>query len=229
MASPASPPPVKLICGMISSRRELLAEARGELEKLFGPVDIASEIMDFDFTHYYDEEMGAPLLRQFVSFAELAAPESLVEAKHATNALEQAFAGCRGLPRLRGNHATPDHRLPLDGCPPPGRTVAAAPAFAEASAGENGAANHGSPLPRPINLDPGYVDSPKLVLASMKNYAHRIYLGRGVYAEVTLLHRRGQWTALEWTFPDYASGRYGPFLDQARKRLRDQLGSENHA
>ena len=82
---------------------------------------------------------------------------------------------------------------------------------------------------RPINLDPGYVDSPKLVLASMKNFAHRVYLGSGVYAEVTLLHRRGRWTPLEWTFPDYASGRYWPFLDQVRRRLREQLATEKSA
>jgi hypothetical protein len=194
MATPSVPPPVKLICGMLTSRRELLAEAQGELVNLFGPVDVASEIMDFDFTHYYDQEMGTPLLRQFVSFAELVPPESLAEAKHATNAMEQYFAEADTV--LRGR-----------------RTVA--PQTAEP----------GEPR-RPINLDPGYVDSPKLVLASMKNFAHRIYVGRGVYAEVTLLHRRGQWTPLEWTFPDYASGRYWPFLDPVRKRLREQLGSE---
>jgi hypothetical protein len=74
-----------------------------------------------------------------------------------------------------------------------------------------------------VNLDAGYVDSPKLVLASMKNFAHRVYLDRGVYAEVTLLHRHGLWTALEWTFQDYASGRYWPFLERARTRLQEQL------
>jgi len=75
-----------------------------------------------------------------------------------------------------------------------------------------------------VNLDAGYVDSPKLVLASMKNFAHRVYLGRGVYAEVTLLRRRGQWTPLEWTFPDYASSRYWPYLERVHSRLREQLG-----
>jgi hypothetical protein len=83
--------------------------------------------------------------------------------------------------------------------------------------------------PRPVNLDVGYVDSPKLVLASMKNFAHRLYLGRGVYAEVTLLYRRGLWTPLEWTFPDYASGRYWPFLEEVRRRLRERLGREKPA
>jgi hypothetical protein len=230
MASPSSPPPVKLICGMLSSRRELLAEAQDALVNLFGPVDIVSEIMDFDFTHYYDKEMGAPLVRQFVSFAELAPPESLVEAKHATNAMEQHFAEAdtvlRGrrtvapqVPRATGDPSPSEGEVPPSG----GGEGAPHPALSQ---GERGSSAQ-SPLPRPINLDPGFVDSPKLVLASMKNFAHRIYVGRGVYAEVTLLHRRGQWTPLEWTFPDYASGRYWPFLDQVRKRLREQLGSEN--
>lgn len=85
-----------------------------------------------------------------------------------------------------------------------------------------------SPIPgvaRPVNIDPGYVEPSKLVLASMKNFAHRIYLGRGVYAEVTLLYRDGAWRSLPWTFPDFASGRYFPFLDEARgglgRRLRE--------
>jgi len=64
------------------------------------------------------------------------------------------------------------------------------------------------------------VEPAKLVLASMKHFAHRIYLGRGVYAEVTLLWSRGRWRPLEWTFPDYASGRYDAFLSAARDALR---------
>jgi len=73
--------------------------------------------------------------------------------------------------------------------------------------------------PRPINLDPGYIAPSKLVLASMKDFSHRITLRDGVYAEVTLLWRKGLWVALEWTFPDFASGRYDAFLTEARSRL----------
>ncbi|MFP4053286.1 MAG: DUF4416 family protein [Phycisphaerae bacterium] len=75
---------------------------------------------------------------------------------------------------------------------------------------------------RPVNLDPGYVASPKLVLASMKDFAHRVYLGRGVYAEVTLMYRKG-WQPLPWTFPDFASGRYDEFLTAVRDDLRREL------
>ena len=58
---------------------------------------------------------------------------------------------------------------------------------------------------RRINIDPGYVSHSKLVLATTKNHAHRIYLGQGVYAEVTLHFRDGAFRAWPWTYPDYAS------------------------
>ncbi|MFW5841469.1 MAG: DUF4416 family protein [Planctomycetota bacterium] len=73
--------------------------------------------------------------------------------------------------------------------------------------------------PRPVNLDPGYIALPKLVLASCKNFSHRIYIGRGVFAEVTLMWQQGRWRSLEWTFPDYRSGRYFDFFTEVRDRL----------
>lgn len=72
----------------------------------------------------------------------------------------------------------------------------------------------GGPLPRPINLDPGYLTLAKLVLASAKNFAHRIHLRDGIYAETTLLYGQGEFRPLAWTFPDYREKRYhGFFLD----------------
>ena len=180
MAEPASPPKVKLICGMISARAELFDQAAKEMEGLFAPVELTSEVMSFDFTDYYDRQMGSPLWRRLVAFAGCRSPDVLVEAKWATNALERQFA------------------LRL-----------------------------GGPPQRPINLDVGYVEPSKLVLASMKNFSHRIYLGRSVYADLTLMYRRGAWEALPWTFPDYASGRYHPFLTQVRALLRQQVQQED--
>ena len=58
---------------------------------------------------------------------------------------------------------------------------------------------------RRINIDPGYGSYSKLVLATTKNHAHRIYLGQGIYAEVTLHFRDGTFRAWPWTYPDYAS------------------------
>lgn len=72
---------------------------------------------------------------------------------------------------------------------------------------------------RPINLDPGYVDTSKLVLATTKNYSHRIYIGENMYAEATLHFTRGQWQSWPYTYPDYAGGEYIPFLTQVRDTL----------
>jgi hypothetical protein len=77
---------------------------------------------------------------------------------------------------------------------------------------------------RPINLDPGYLTEAKLVLASLKNFAHRVYLRDGVFAEVTLQYRDGHWCSLPWTFPDYGSGRYDAFLTRVRDALRRESG-----
>ncbi|HPY76362.1 MAG TPA: DUF4416 family protein [Anaerohalosphaeraceae bacterium] len=84
-----------------------------------------------------------------------------------------------------------------------------------------------SPWPRPINLDPGYLEPAKLVLASTKNFSHRIYIGQNLYAEVTLMFHQADWRSFEFTFPDFKGDRYHAFLSQVRRRLvqqRRQLG-----
>lgn len=72
---------------------------------------------------------------------------------------------------------------------------------------------------RPLNLDPGYLTLAKLVLASAKNYAHRIHLHDNIYAEVTLQYRQGRFHALPWTFPDFADERYHPFFLGLREKI----------
>lgn len=76
---------------------------------------------------------------------------------------------------------------------------------------------------RCVNLDPGYIHPARLVLASCKDFAHRIYLCRGVYAEVTMLWRRGTWSVLPWTFPDFAGGAYFGFFEEVRRHYIHQL------
>jgi hypothetical protein len=73
--------------------------------------------------------------------------------------------------------------------------------------------------PRPLNLDPGYVAPGKLVLASTKDFAHRIYLGQGIYAEVTLHFRQHRWEHHQWTFPDYRRADYQAFFSRCREQL----------
>jgi len=76
---------------------------------------------------------------------------------------------------------------------------------------------------RHVNLDPGYVSLSKMVLTTTKDYSHRIYLGQGIYAEVTLHYRHGAFHPWEWTYPDYASPRYLEIFDQIRQIYVAQL------
>ncbi len=59
---------------------------------------------------------------------------------------------------------------------------------------------------RRVNLDPGLITLERLVLASGKNFTHRVYLGRGIWADLTLIYnKKTGWVVLPWTFPDYAT------------------------
>jgi hypothetical protein len=78
----------------------------------------------------------------------------------------------------------------------------------------------GLPEPRPLNLDPGYLTLGKLALASTKDFAHRVYLGRGIYAEVTLYYKHHHWQHHEYTFSDYRREDYQRFFSECREWLR---------
>ncbi len=79
------------------------------------------------------------------------------------------------------------------------------------------------PLRRPVNLDPGIIEASKLILATTKNYSHRIYIGRKIYAEVTLIFDKGSWRPLPHTYPDYRQQCYFDFFEKVRTRLLEQL------
>lgn len=70
---------------------------------------------------------------------------------------------------------------------------------------------------RRVNLDPGSVDGARLLLASTKGQAHRIYLRNGIFAEVTLCRRKGRWESFFYTFPDFKSGAYFEWLETVRE------------
>jgi hypothetical protein len=69
---------------------------------------------------------------------------------------------------------------------------------------------------RLFNLDPGYLNQERLVLATGKNFTHRIYLCSGIWADLTLIYQRGQWVDLPWTFPDYATAEIKDHLTRIR-------------
>lgn len=81
------------------------------------------------------------------------------------------------------------------------------------------AASVGGNLARPINLDPGYLTQAKLVLASAKNYSHRIHVRANIYAEITLQYRQGKFHSLPWTFPDFVADAYHPFFLALREKI----------
>ena len=76
---------------------------------------------------------------------------------------------------------------------------------------------------RCVNIDPGYIELPRFVLASTKDYAHRIYLGKGIFAEITLLYQGNTFKPWEWTYPDYRSGEYIAVLNTIRQHYAQQI------
>jgi hypothetical protein len=76
---------------------------------------------------------------------------------------------------------------------------------------------------RMVNLDPGYVTLDNVVLSTTKERAHRIYLGQGVFAEVTLMYIRGKYQPLPWSYADYRTEIAQRFFLAARERLKKAL------
>ncbi len=76
---------------------------------------------------------------------------------------------------------------------------------------------------RLINLDPGYLAPAKLVLATTKDYQHRIYYGKGIYGEVTLRYKRRSFIPWEWTYPEYKTKEYVEIFSHIRKIYMGQL------
>lgn len=163
------PLPVKLIIGMISPNVDLFDQLTQILVEKFGPVDLKSNVFNFDKTDYYEEEIGKNLKRRFLSFRELIEPRGLVEIKLFTNSLEEKFSLSKDEPS------------------------------------------------RLINLDPGYLDCTRLVLANTKDSPNRIYLRERIYAEITLYFSQGTFKFRPWTFPDYKTREYIETFNQIRK------------
>ncbi|HEY9054906.1 MAG TPA: DUF4416 family protein, partial [Rectinemataceae bacterium] len=71
---------------------------------------------------------------------------------------------------------------------------------------------------RNVNIDPGMLSPARLCLATTKDRAHRLPLASGIYGELTLIYEKGQYRALPWTYPDWASERIRSLLGSWRNR-----------
>jgi hypothetical protein len=85
---------------------------------------------------------------------------------------------------------------------------------------------------RNVNIDPGYLLMERFVLATCKNFAHKIYVGKGVYADLTLIYKDGRYNTLPWTFPNYKDEKMIDFISNVRKKyiidLKNQkIGNQN--
>ncbi|PIE31692.1 GTP-binding protein [candidate division KSB3 bacterium] len=76
---------------------------------------------------------------------------------------------------------------------------------------------------RRINLDPGYVTHAQMVLATTKNYSHRIYIGKGIYGELTYVYKKKAFHFLEWTYPDYREPWAIAFFENVRMHYLQQV------
>jgi hypothetical protein len=175
MSIPQVPPNVKLIMSLIFSRECEKNDVLYELEDKFGVIDFISRMFTFNYTSYYEEEMGKGLKRRFISFERLISPDLLPDIKLFTNELEKKYS-------FKNN--------------------------------------------RKINIDPGYLASEKVVLATGKNYSHRPYLRDGIYADLTLIYEKGSFISLRWTYPDYKESKTIEIFNNIRKRYIFQISGK---
>ncbi len=152
---------VKLFSGVIYSSIQVYEETRKKLEGIFSTVDLESGEFNFDFTTYYNQEMGSPLYRRFISFKKLISPEQLPEIKINTNRIEIETS-------INGN--------------------------------------------RVVNLDPGYLSDANVIIATTKNYYHRVPLSKGIYAHMEYVIKKKKLVPLEWTYPDFKTLQYMDFF-----------------
>ncbi|MCX7944489.1 MAG: DUF4416 family protein [Deltaproteobacteria bacterium] len=168
------PSDVALIVSILYTDDLMFEAATKELYREFGKGIVLNFSAKFDFTNYYDEELGSPIFRRFWRSESLFKRELLAEVKLKTNDIESRFS------------------------------------------------IHNK---RRFNLDPGFLSAENFVLATTKNYTHRIYLRAGIFADLTLIYKGREFKPLDWTYPDYASQEIRELLKSEReiylKRLRE--------
>lgn len=172
MSIPQSPKPAKLVVGLFMKEKSLIVPVVTELVEKIGSIDTVSPWLPFNYTSYYEPEMGSPLFRRVLAFNSLVKQSSLPEIKIITNKIEKKYS-------------------------------------------KNGK--------RLVNIDPGYMLHERFVLATGKNYTHRIYIGKGIFADLTLIYQKGSFRKLSWTYPDYTEKNMLTFLEMVRNKYAVDL------
>jgi hypothetical protein len=168
MSQPTAPQTAKLVIGVFTNDQQLFVPVLDRLTELFDDIDLMSPWIPFDYTSYYEREMGPGLMRRMIAFKTLIDQSSLAAIKLKTNAIER-----------------------------------------DLSVGRN----------RDVNIDPGYMLRERFVLATGKNFTHRIYIGDNIYADLTLIFQKGLFQSLPWTYPDYKATEVQSFLYRVRNKF----------
>lgn len=70
---------------------------------------------------------------------------------------------------------------------------------------------------RIVNIDPGYLTASALIMATAKDFAHRVPLQDGIFAHLELLFGKNEVRTLDWTYPDYKTEGYQKFFLDVRR------------
>lgn len=169
---------VKLFTGFIYKNSDVYQDVKKRMQGIFSSIDLESEEFSFDFTTYYNKEMGAPLYKRFISFKELIDPVRLPDIKILTNKIEIGTAESGG---------------------------------------------------RVINIDPGYLSQANVILATTKNYYHRVPLHKGIYAHIEyVIKKKNTLTPLEWTYPDFRTPQYIDFFGKLLVLYKNNLKNKKN-
>jgi len=159
----------------MASQERTIKRSEERLIQIYGNPDSRSPLFSFNFTDYYEKQMGKNLKRKFLSFQKLVEPERLSGIKQDTNRLEK---------ELRVAFQSP-HRI--------------------------------------VNLDPGYLTQASLIMATAKDFSHRIPLLHGIYAHLEFLFGRDEVRVLDWTYPDFKNKGYQEYFLNVRRLYLSQL------
>ena len=213
-----TPQPAKLIIGFIYRDILIKNKAISFLKKRFGKIDFQSPELDFNYTDYYFPELGAPLKRAFISFAQLKTEDKLAGIKLHTNKLEERFQLKDGSTMLTTGGSTT--------ISPERATCGKRSLSISLKTSRTKRVEGLTTGKRRINIDPGFLSLGKLILATTKDQCHRVYLGKGIFAEVTLFYKQKTFNPWPWTYPDYQSREYLEIFNSIRGIYQEQIKTD---